>query len=263
MNLNVLNETGTVNWLDDVWKATKGILKNYFEKSSLENFIRKGFVEQEFKALEKAILDSPNGKLGVDLKNSLIKVKDGLPPTATAEKLVIQTRINEIDNVILNSVKGLKYGEFVTELSNKLASFTEKNRWTIAKDKDLLTKVDGMKKVIAKLETNEGKQFYEQMSGKDVDEFIQLAKNRFPNTFQNICGKYSRLPKFAKYSVIAFIIFATVSCSKQKNCKALYKVLGKAGSTIKNLFGGAMDFIFDDNGGGSDNGGGGGGADKI
>jgi hypothetical protein len=250
MNLKVLNEAGPGTWLDDVWKATKGILKKYFEKSSLENFIRNGFAEQEFKALEKAILDSPNGKLGVDLKNALKRAKDALPPTATAEKLVIQTRINQIDNVILNLSKGLKYGEFVAELSNKLASFTEKNKWTIAKDKDLLTKVNGMKKVITKLETNEGREVFDQISGKDVDEFVELAKNKFPNTFQKICGKFYRLPNFAKYSVIAFIIFAGISCSKQKNCESLQSVLNTAGTSIKNIFGMSWDLI-DDNGGGS------------
>ena len=65
MNLEVLNEAGAGSWLDDVWMVTKDILKTFFNKSSLESFIKNGFGAQEFKSLKKAILDRPKRQLGV------------------------------------------------------------------------------------------------------------------------------------------------------------------------------------------------------
>jgi ElaB/YqjD/DUF883 family membrane-anchored ribosome-binding protein len=101
MNLNVLNEAAPLAWVDEVWMAVKSIFTNYrLGKSSIENFIIKGFKETEFKNLKKSILESKNGQLGVDLKTALTTAKNNLPPTATADKLLIETRIKQIDNLI-------------------------------------------------------------------------------------------------------------------------------------------------------------------
>lgn len=100
MNLEVLNEAGAGSWLDDVWMVTKDILKTFFNKNSLESFIKNGFGAQEFKSLKKAILDSPKRQLGVELKNSLTTAMNNLPQTATAQRLLIDTRIKQIDDLI-------------------------------------------------------------------------------------------------------------------------------------------------------------------
>lgn len=103
MNLEVLNEAGAGSWLDDVWMVTKDILKTFFNKSSLESFIKNGFGAQEFKSLKKAILDSPKRQLGVELKNSLTTAMNNLPQTATAQRLLINTRIKQIDDLITSN----------------------------------------------------------------------------------------------------------------------------------------------------------------
>jgi len=101
MNLNVLNEAAPLAWVDEVWMAVKSIFINFgLSKGTIQKFIIKGFDEKEFKVLKKSILESKNGQLGVDLKNALTTAKNNLPVTATADKLLIETRIKQIDNLI-------------------------------------------------------------------------------------------------------------------------------------------------------------------
>jgi fido (protein-threonine AMPylation protein) len=104
MSLKVLNEAAPGAWLDDVWMVTKDILKTFFNRSSLDKFIKDGFGAQEFKPLKKAILDSPNRQLGVELKNSLTTAMNNLPETATAQRLLIATRIKQIDELMKSVV---------------------------------------------------------------------------------------------------------------------------------------------------------------
>ena len=105
MNLNVLNEAAPAAWIDEVWMAVKSIFTNFgLAKSSIQKFIIKGFDEKEFKALKKSILESKNGQLGVDLKTALTTAKNNLPVTSTADRLLIDTRINQIDNLIKSIV---------------------------------------------------------------------------------------------------------------------------------------------------------------
>jgi len=246
MNLKVLNEAAPGTWLDDIWKAGKSIFQKYLiNKSSMDDFIRLGFNQQEFKALEKGILESPNGQLGTELKTSLNTAKNKLPVTATAEKMIIDTRIREIDNLIVQSKQAVSYGEIVNDLEQTINSFTTKDRLVIAKDRDLMSKVKKMKKLVDSLNTQSGRQLYEQISGKDVDDFIELAKNRYPNTWNKISAKYSKLGKWEKRGVVAFIVFVIYSCAKQKNCKSFYGFLDSCGKTIKNFVSGAGIELFD------------------
>lgn len=246
MNLEVLNEAGPGSWLDDVWKATKGILSKYINKSSIDSLIKDGFDEDEFKVLKNAILESSEGQLGVELKTSLKKAKEALPPTATAERLLIDTRIRQIDDLITQSTHAFKFGDFVKQLEDEMKLFTTKNKTDIARDAILMVRVNKMKDLITKLNTNAGKQLYEQISNKDVTHTINLAKTHFPNTWNRISAKYLNLPTKGKSAVIAFILFAGLSCYKQKNCKTFINFLKSMGTTLQNFVSGIGGWLFDD-----------------
>jgi hypothetical protein len=221
MNLNVLNEAAPLAWVDEVWKAVKSIFTNYrLGKSSIENFIIKGFKETEFKNLKKSILESPKGQLGVDLKTALTTAKNNLPPTATADKLLIDTRIKQIDNLIKSiptrkfiktTIKDLETSYPTLFKKKWYGSYANQGRIDVI-EKQVLRDIDGksakdIESILDKKLSDADTKLYNKKGAKK-SEFQKLIK-RYREYM--IAHPWKGAGKTLSFSVLVYLLYSIIA----------------------------------------------------
>jgi hypothetical protein len=191
MNLNVLNEAAAAAWVDEVWMAVKSIFTNFkLSKSSVENFIIKGFAEKEFKVLKKSILESKNGEMGKDLITALTTAKNKLPVTSTADRLLIDTRIRQIDNLI----KSIANKKLITTTIDSLESSYPtlfKKKWYGSYVNQ--TRIDTIQKQVLRDMNGKSAQEIEQIIQKklsDIDAELFKKRGAKKSGFQKLTKRY-------------------------------------------------------------------------
>lgn len=224
MNLNVLNEAAPAAWIDEVWMAVKSIFTNFrLTKSSVEKFIIKGFDEKEFKALKKSILSSPKGQIGVDLKTALTTAKNNLPVTATADRLLIDTRIKQIDNLI----KSIANKKLITTTIDSLESSYPtlfKKKWYGSYVNQ--TRIDTIQKQVLRDMDGKSAQEIEKIIQKKLSDIdAELLNKRGPkkSRFQKLTkryreymikhpikGSFTTLGGVISFSILLYILFGFI-----------------------------------------------------
>lgn len=190
MNLNVLNEAAAP-WIDEVWTAVKSIFTNFrLSKSSVENFIIKGFDENQFKTLKKSILASPNGQLGVDLKTALTTAKNNLPVTSTADRLLIDTRIRQIDNLIKSIADKKLIKTTIDSLESSYPTLFKKKWYGSYVNQ---ARIDSIQKQLTRdLKGKSAKDIEDIIEKKlsDAESKLSKIKNPKKNTYQKLLKRY-------------------------------------------------------------------------